>query len=256
MKRIILFLFILFISVGSAFAENVHFVQVTDVHLNKKNVEALSSFTDEINKYKNLDFVVFTGDNLDKANVDDLKEFLTQVKKIHPKSYVVIGNHDVLKSQDLDKALYMKTVKKYLGAYHSSEPHYVFQCKNIVFIVVDGTKEVIPGPYGYFKGAELEWLEKNLIKYSDKKVVILQHYPLIGGVPDTHQTYKKEEYIDLLERYPNVISVISGHYHINREVMQNGVYHIVTKNFADGKYYKIIDIDTSSGEIFTHLVEK
>lgn len=50
-------------------AQNVKFIQVTDVHLTQVNKSRLETFVSNINqKYSNkgIDFVVFTGDNIDK----------------------------------------------------------------------------------------------------------------------------------------------------------------------------------------------
>ena len=257
MKKVITFLILIFIRTFifslQSNAAAVKFVQVTDVHINRYNIEHLSSFVKEINHYNDIDFVVFTGDNIDNPNIDDLENFLSEIRKIKFKTYVLIGNHDVFKYKNLDKVLYMKTVKKYLGAYHSDKPNYVFIKNGVVFIAMDGVKEVIPAPNGYYRESELEWLEKTLNKYHDKKVVILQHFPLIETNVEGHNTYARETYLELLKRHNNVMAVISGHYHKNKEEKINNVYHIVTKNFSNNRYYKIIEIDTDSDMIYTIL---
>jgi len=240
----------------SANAEIIKFAQVTDVHINSYNVSYLRDFVKEINKQNDLDFVVFTGDNIDNANIDDLKDFLEQVSRIKFRTYILIGNHDVFKYKKLDKVLYMKTVKKYMGSYHSDKPNYVFTQKGVVFIVMDGVKEVIPAPSGYYKQADIDWLESMLNKYSNKKVVILQHFPLLETNIEGHNTYGREEYLEMLKRHNNVIAIISGHFHTNKEEKINNVYHIVTKNFSNNRYYKIIEIDSDTGMVYTYLKEK
>ena len=52
------------------------------------------------------------------------------------------------------------------------ETNYAFTKNGIVFIVVDGAKEVIPTPSGYYKPETLTWLDNQLKKYDNKKVVI------------------------------------------------------------------------------------
>ena len=44
---------------------------------------------------------------------------------------------------------------------------------------MNGVKEVIPGPNGYYKESEIIWLDRRLTKFKNKKVVILQHFPLL-----------------------------------------------------------------------------
>lgn len=74
---------------------------------------------------------------------------------------------------------------------------------------MNGVKEVIPGPNGYFHQNELVWLDKILTKYSNKKVVILQHFPLLEARVKSHDLYDKVDYERVLEKYDNVILVVS-----------------------------------------------
>ncbi len=256
MKKLLILATIFFCVNSFAKAENVKFIQVTDVHLTQNNALYLEDFVSDINtKYHDLDFVIFTGDNIDQANQNDLETFLSIVKKIKTRKYVVIGNHDVFKSKNLDKNLYMQLVRKNLGAYHSSKPNYVFKCKGVVFVVMDGVKELIPGPGGYFKQAEFDWLDKTLTKYKKDRVVIIQHFPLLDGKARRNEVYNKQEYLDLLKKHNNVISVISGHYHENREEFKDNIYHVLTMKFVNNTYYKIIEIDPDLPMVYTQLID-
>ena len=256
MKKIICLLIVLFSLCCSCNAEVVKFLQVTDVHLSQNNSQYLEQFVNDANtKFNNLDFIVFTGDNIDKANQKDLSTFLDIIKKLNTKPYVLLGNHDLFKSYEMTKENYMSLVRKNLGSYHSSKPNYVFIKKNIVFVVMNGVKEVIPGPNGYFRQDELVWLDKTLTKYSNKKVVILQHFPLLETKTINHNIYRKEDYEEVLKKHNNVISIVSGHYHENREEKKDGIYHIVTKNFQNNTFYKIIEIDTDNNMVYTSLID-
>ena len=149
----------------------------------------------------------------------------------------------------------MSVVHKKLGRYHSKNVNYTFKDGNIVFVVMNGVKEIIPGPNGYFKDEELLWLDKTLTKYKNNKVVLLQHFPLIDSNRKGHNLYKKDEYMQILSKHDNVIAVISGHYHENMEEKEGDIYNIVTKNFSDNQYYKLITIDDETYEIYTHLID-
>jgi len=215
----------------------------------------LDDFVKDINsKYSDIDFVVFTGDNINRPNKADLVLFLKKIKPIKVRKYVLMGNHDLYQGQDMTKNAYMRTVKRHL-LYHSNKPNYVFTEGKLVFVVMNGVKEVIPGPNGYYRQEELAWLDKTLTKYADKKVVILQHFPIIDTRVKSHNLYKKDTYLEVLKEHSNVIAIISGHYHDNKEVQDYGVYNIVTRNFAHNTYYKIIEINDEDGFIFTTLVE-
>lgn len=236
-------------------AKTIKFIQVTDVHLTKQNSKYLHDFVNDVNtKYNDVDFVVFTGDNIDRANFFDLKLFLETIKGIHTRKYVLVGNHDVSKYQNIDKHLYMNTVRHVLGSYHSNKTNYVFKYGEIVFVVMDGVKEVIPGPGGYYKSSELLWLDKMLSKYKNNKVVILQHFPLLDARQKSSDLYEKDEYNEVLNKHNNVIAVVSGHYHENREEFHANIYHIVTSKFLNNTYYKVIEVDSDTGLVFTQLI--
>lgn len=256
MKKIIYLILVLLCLNCSCLAETIKFIQVTDVHLTQNNSQNLKQFVDDVNKnFKDIDFVVFTGDNIDKANKKDLLLFLDIIKNLNVKPYVLVGNHDLFRLQKMTKENYMALVRKKLGHYHSKNANYVIKKKDVVFIAMNGVKEVIPMPNGYFHEDELIWLDKMLTKYSNKKVVILQHFPLLEAKSSGHNLYKKEVYEEILKKHNNVISIISGHYHENREEYQNGIHHIITLNFQNNTFYKFIEIDSNENEIFTFLID-
>lgn len=207
-----------------------------------------------VKNFKDTDFIIFTGDNIDNADPRELYWFLKKIKKIKIRTYVLIGNHDVFKSKGLDKKFYMKMVRHELGFYHSNKAHYVIKKGNIVFVVADSAKEIFPAPNGYFNKQELRWLDETLEKYKDKKVVIIQHFPLLDTNVSGHSLWKKEDYLEVLKKHDNVIAIVSGHYHKNYEKNIGGIYHILTPSCQNGRY-KIIKIDKNDYSIYTSLIE-
>lgn len=263
-----LFIFVVLLA-QNVFAKDIKFVQITDSHFSttgegysQREVEGSKKFlTDaikDINSLSDIDFVIFTGDNIDKANPEELKKFLTLANTLKFPYYVVIGNHEVFKSQDLDKKEYLKIVSKYSKNCRTKSPNYVFFKKGVVFIVVDGAKEVIPGPAGYYKKDTLKWLDKQLKKYKNCDVVIFQHFPLIAPCYNrSHTTYNVDDYFEVLNKHSNVIAIFSGHYHANGEKMSNGIYHVSTPALVEPPHnYKIVDIvikGKKDHKIFTQL---
>lgn len=262
-------IFVLFIAMlltaPKTLAENIKFVQVTDAHMAKNSEysqRVLKATIDDINKQPDISFVVFTGDNINYAEEEDLKIFAHIVKKLNVPYYFVIGNHDVYKTNGLPKTRYIEIMRESNIRIHQKKPNYKWSKKGFVFLIVDGAKEVIPGPAGYFKKDTLAWLDKTLSKNRRKTIVIFQHFPVeypegAEGRLKTHKTYKVEEYKDIIEKHDNVLAIISGHLHTNGENMRNGVYHISTPSLlAMPHSYKIIDIVTTkdfSPIIYTQL---
>lgn len=253
----------------SVYANEIKFIQVTDSHFSASKVEysqrevensesVLKKTIEDINCIPNVDFVVFSGDNIDTANSADLLKFLKIANRLKYPYYVVIGNHEVFKSQNLDKKEYMKIVSKYSKNCQYKNANYVFEKKGIAFLVVDGAKEIIPGPAGYYKKDTLKWLDKELTKYKNRNVVILQHFPIVAPYYNrTHTTYNVKDYEDILKKHSNVIAIFSGHYHANGETKKDGIYHVSTPSLVEAPHdYKVIEIDMKNRkdyQIYTQL---
>ncbi len=268
MKKFLLFIFAFILLLSSkAYAETIKFIQVTDVHLSADNEFSKKEFKSaikDINNQPNIAFVVFTGDNINEPNVKNLKTFLSIAGKLKVPYYIVLGNHDVYKSGGLSKVRYFEIIRQKNIFFPQRKPNYKFSKNRFNFFIVDGAKEIIPGPVGYYKEDTLKWLDKQLSKSKKRPAVIFQHYPLVYPEDSekrlkTHKTYKSEEYLEMLNKHDNVLAVISGHFHTNSENMQNGVYHISTPSMAGIPHsYKIIDIVTTkefSPIIYTQLRE-
>jgi predicted phosphodiesterase len=268
MKKFLLLILGLFFSLSStAFAENIKFAQVADVHLTAESsysTKVLQDVVTDINNQEGISFVVFTGDNINNPKEENLKTFVKIVKKLKVPYYVALGNHDVYKSGGLSKVRYFEVLRENNLLFPQRKPNYVFKKNDFVFIIVDGAKEVVPGSVGYYRKDTLEWLDKELTKYSNKNVVIFQHFPVeypegVESSLKTHKTYKVEIYQELLTKHNNVLAVVSGHFHVNSENMKNGVYHIASPSLLTmPNSYKIIDIVTTkefSPIIYTQLRE-
>ena len=262
-KNIVLMLLSLVVFAGSAMANTVKFIQVADVHYRSKDpyrAEVLEKTIKSINNEKDISFVVFTGDNIDTPNAEYLHEFSRTINKLNVPYYIVIGNHDVYKNNGLSKKHYLEIIKSHNWLYKYTKPNYLFRKNGYVFIVADGAKEVIPGSVGYYKKDTLDWVDKELRKHKRSKVVILQHFPLIAAKePSSHRVYNKEEYLEMLDKHDNIVTVVAGHLHTNSEMMRNGVYHITTPTLlADTPSYKVISISTTRGfspMVYTELKE-
>lgn len=269
LKSVFLFIIYVFLLTPVAFAKNVKFVQITDSHFStasgeytQREVENSQKFLEDsikdINTIKGIDFVAFTGDNIDTANAKDLKLFLKIADKLNVPYYIVIGNHEVFKSQKFTKTDYLDIVNKHSKAFKTNSPNYVFQKNGITFLVVDGAKEVIPGPSGYYKKDTLKWLDKKLTQFKNETVVILQHFPIVEPYYNrSHTTYNIKDYEDILKKHNNVIAIFSGHYHSNAENKKDGIYHVSSPSLVEAPHnYKVVEIivkDKKDYQIYTQL---
>lgn len=241
MYKLIAFFFLFFLSIQTVFSADMRFIQVDSVLYNNNNRENFEKLIEKINKEKDVEFVVFTGNNISKPSKIELESFLSVAKKLDMPYYIVLGQKDVNKQKHFGKKEYLQTLnKKNRILKRIKSPNYVFVKKGVVFIVADGSKEVIPTPIGYYKEDVILWLDEQLDNYRDKNVVILQHYPLVPPIKkETHYTYKADEYLSLLSEHKNVKAVVSGHFDANSEKVVENILHISTKS---APVYRIIDI--------------
>lgn len=260
MKKILLIFVIFIFSLSISYADDYRFVQVDGVLLNSADNQSIERFNvliSKINKEKKVGFVVFTGNNILKPTQDNLKQFFKQVEKLNVPYYVILGQKDVNKQKKMGKAEYIKMVNKKNSSQRKfKEPNFTFVKKGLVFVIADGSKEVIPTPNGYYRTEVIEKINAELSKYSDKNVIIIQHYPLIPpSNKESYYTYNAQEYLKMLSNHSNVKAVVSGHFDVNKEQEVNGIMHISTSNAPVYRVIDIIDCDTKEPVVWSVIKE-
>lgn len=267
-KILILFLFIFscFYTISTQ-AKELKFVQFSDVHLSvdennrrkkSETEEQLRKAIKQINKDRKIDFVIFTGDNINKANKKNMARFLRTANKLNKPYYVVVGNHDVFRYNRFDKEDYVHSIWLRHPQMLFKKTNYVFKPnRELVFLVVDGANELIPSQSGYYRPETLEWVNKQLKKYKNKKVVIVQHFPLIPPRnKSSHLTLEPEKYFHIINSYDNVIAIISGHFHVDKTIYRRGIYHMSAPAFSKRPHeYKVITIQYEPKYLFSNPAE-
>lgn len=235
-------------------AKDLRFAQISDIRYSEENSAPLKAVINDINKQKNVEFTVFTGDNISKPSITELESFLKEAKKLNTPFYIILGDKDVNKLKHLSKAEYIEIIKKNVRKYKPEKPNYTFEKKGVIFVVADGSKDVIPSTNGYYKDDALSILDEELGKYPENNVIILQHFPVIPpSNKESYYTFKPENYMAVIARHKNVKAIISGHFGVNSETTHNGIVHITT---AGAPYYRIIDIidcDSTNPTIWAQL---
>lgn len=256
MKNFYILIVFLFLSINTALSADMRFIQVDNLLFsasNQASINMTENLIKDINKQKNVEFIIFSGNNIAKPNKENLNEFLAQAKKLKYPYYIILGNKDVNKQKDLGKEDYLRIVSKQNRTHKKIlSPNYIIEKKDIVFIVVDGSKDVIPSSMGYYKNNTLDWLEAQLNNYNDKKIVILQHFPLIPpSNKESHFTFKPQEYLELLSNHSNVLAVFSGHFGVDKEIKQNNILHVSTSSAPNYKIIDILNYDSENPEFWS-----
>ncbi len=257
MKKIFGLFFVYLFLCTTVFAKDLRFIQITDVRYSQaNNSEILKQVIKDVNKQKDVDFVVFTGDNIQKPDKQELNNFISAAKKLNKPFYVLIGDKDVNKHKDLSKKDYQRILKKKLHTCKTYDLNYTFEKGGVVFMVVDGAKDVIPGTNGYYKDDVVEWVDKTLSENSKKNVVILQHFPLIPPAENEgYVTFKPQKYLDVIEKHPNVRAVVAGHFGVNKEETVNEVKYISTAPAPSYRIIDIIDCTSKNPSVWAEVVE-
>lgn len=257
--NLLVLLFTLLISTV-AYAAPVKFMAISDVHIKTgKNADGKYTKNESIDKLQkaveivnasNVDFVVFLGDNIDRPEKDMLVIFAKMINKINKPIYVICGNHDLSQIMGLDKKEYFRLLNKFSHNKTKKPPFAKRMSLDTVFLFMDGVNDFIPGAKGHFKDPELLWLEKQLKKYKNDKIVILQHFPIVEPYEhESHKTYMVENYLRVIKNNKNIIAVISGHYHNEKTTYdENNTAHISLPSLFVNGSFEEIKIEKASGE--------
>ena len=141
---------------------------------------------------------------------------------------------------------YMHTIRKKNKAHRKiNSPNFVVKKNKIAIFIVDGSKEVITTPMGFYKDDTIKWLENNFHYYQDKNIIIYQHFPLVPPAQkELRYTAKPENYLELVNQYDNIKAIFSGNFNTNAEKKVNNILHISTADFPKYRIIDMMDYDT------------
>lgn len=249
-KKILIMLFLFFVSAGQIWAKDLKFAQIADVHYNldetSNSKQSLKWAIDELNKMNDLDFVVFLGDNIEKSNKESLKSFLNIVNSLNKPYYLVLGNQDAHKISGITKDEYIDIVLNYNKNQKAFSSNYMFiPKKGMKCLVLDGVMPFMPSKHGQYTKETLEFAKNNLKKYKKDKFIIFQHFPIYEPFEEQAlEIYEKDAYLELLKDFDNILLISSGHYHASKLTYdKKNVLHLSTESFAkEGHHFDIVEI--------------
>lgn len=221
------------------------FVALSDVHIGndweavdyearEKAISEGKEYTKEpyLEKFKGLigaidddddiDFTVICGDMVDKAQVKaQLEDYQSVVEDLKKPVYVTMGNHEMTNA--VTNGMTFDDIKDYfVQSKFQNNPDLYFSFSpedtDDVFIMFG-----ISGSYQKYVALSVEqlnWLQKELEKYRNKRVFLFHHYFPYDGSGDAIDCYNQnglqgvrgDLFYDLLKHYKNVI-YFHGHTH-------------------------------------------
>lgn len=210
-----------------------NFAHITDLHLDvqgesnwehrEKSVPLFIDALRQLGRLPKLNFVVFGGDQIhygpnDKESLDVFQQWTAQLSVPY---YILLGNTEVSPVSGVSKLSKEDYLKAWSGkGLRPNQTSWSFDpVKGVRVIGFDVT--VDGKPYGEASPKGIKWLDNELKESESKKLVILfMHHPVMRTTPqdDTAawslwMVKNRSKVRDLVERYPNVRMVITGHHH-------------------------------------------
>ena len=202
--------------------------QITDTHLFAHPTEGTmygvrtgSSFLKVLEKLEQLqpqpDMLLLTGDLSQDETPESYQRLASLLIPLNIPTYWIAGNHDRLPimEQVLNSAP-ISTEKSFtMGGWH--------------FFLLNTN---VPGcVYGQIFPENLEWLESQLKMTGNRPVLIALHHPPVpinSEWMDRILLHNPEPLLNIINRYPQVKIVLSGHVHQEFDTEINGVRYLAT----------------------------
>jgi len=260
-KVALLLLFMMFSFSLPTLAKEIRIVHFSDIHLDTKTpdrkvrkfAQSEKMLQKAILKVNILspNIVVFSGDMVNKPVESEFDIFLNNAKRIKPKFYPIFGNHDIGVKGGLSKATIIAKLNENCPWLNIKQPNYYVIKNEYIFIFMDGTTDKEITSNGYFPKEALTFLDETLTKFSNKKAIIVQHFPLMTPFKSaSHEIINKDEYLDILDKHKNVVAVLAGHYHASKTIERNNVLHITTPSMIEYPHtFRLITIDTDKKNV-------
>lgn len=253
-----------------------NFVHMTDLHLDVRGesswqlrAESVPLFIDALRQLSHLpklNFIVFGGDQIhygpnDKESLDVFQKWASHLDMPY---YILLGNTEVspirgvskLGKDDYLKAWSGKGLKPGSSSWAFDPVHGV---RVIGFdVTVDGR------PHGEATSDGLKWLENELkANHKKKLIIVFTHQLLMPTTPKDDgpewsiwMVKNHEKVRSVLDRYPNVRLVVSGHHHVSRVITSGKITYVADpavvsypcsfRSYAvtrEGIHLKNIDLD-------------
>jgi len=213
---------------------------------------------------RDLSFVIQLGDLIDR-NIDSYESVLSIFNKIKTTRYHVLGNHDY--NVDEEKK---EKVPENVGLVSR---YYEFGLDGWRMIVLDGNDLSFYAPKessehieetnnlfqkikdrggvnahdwnGGLGSQQISWLE-DILKQSSlsgEKVLVFCHFPVYPSREEN--LWNDVELIELLESYPHVIALFSGHYHSGNYSKKRGIHYLTLQGMVETEEhnaYSIVEV--------------
>ena len=213
-----------------------NFAHITDLHLDvkgestwqyrEKSVPLFIDALRQLGRLPKLKFVVFGGDQIhygpnDKESLDVFQKWTAH---LNMPLYILLGNTEVSPVSGVSKLGREEYLKAWSGrGLRPGHSSWAFDPERNVRVI--GFDVTVDGkPYGEASLQELKWLENELKAGKAKKLIIVITHQLLMPTTSRDKTSEWSLWMvknrvrvrEVLEQFPNVRLVISGHHHTSK----------------------------------------
>lgn len=243
------------------------FIYLADTHLgadpvgyyqqyayNKNFPEIIQSLKKWIIDNGNIEFILHGGDIIDKVSETNINLAKKTFLDLSAPVYLCLGNHDLTETNSLDT--WLDGAENF---FKENEPCYCLEYDNYAVHVMPSHWCQLPYYWNMeqqnvdFSDEQIQNLEKNLLKYSDKKIqILLTHSPVFGlPVEQTgfsepyHETGEKytDTILGIVERHNSLKIVLGAHNHMNMHLKHSDAHFVTASAFSETpfefKHFKI-----------------
>lgn len=226
------------------------FAIATDIHYNGQEQgisrkgeifgkigQIIDNMIDEINTHHKIDFIIIKGDISHRGTRAELVDVSSRLKKLDKPVYMVVGNHDKI------SPTWMANNREVFGL---TKNYYSFSHNGWHFVVLDSAK--VGGlSEGYLAPNQLIGLNEDLNAHKNEKTMIFLHHMVhksseideadasgsFGSDVSNRFITNTDEFKSILQKHPQVISVNSGHAHLNLVTKDNGITYITSASLIN-----------------------
>lgn len=234
---------------------NLCFAQISDIHISSLGDYAeilsgraagfLAAVVDNLNRQMDLDFVLITGDLFNTPTPANVALFEQTIQGLEKPYFIIPGNHDrrdPSEAEGLSRREFARCFNPQFQA-RSAAPEAqagywsVAVRPEVQLIGLDSIRDENWG--GIIDTAQIEWLEQELAAHTGKFIILAVHHPFhplapIDDDPDWRYFVcdNGPEMLALLDRYPQVKIVLTGHHHQTRADLLDQRLHLACPALA------------------------
>ena len=233
----------------------VRFAQISDIHistlgdyaelLSSRAADFLAATLADLNQQADLDFVLLTGDLFNTPTRQNVAVFQQVIQLLRQPYYIIPGNHDRRDPNDVEGLTRREFAQRFNPQFQARPTAPKAQAgywsvtvrPEVQLIGLDSIRDKDWG--GIIDPIQIEWLEGELATHADKLIILTVHHPFHSLAPiDSHPDWRNfvcdngPEMLALLDQYPQVKVVLTGHHHQTRTDLLGGRLHLACPALA------------------------